>query len=58
MTEQWQDMQKSIAALSNNSEHIIATGATHNIPADAPDLVIKKIRETVELAKNQSINSL
>ena len=43
----WPDMQKSIASLSNNSEHIIVKGATHNIPADAPDVVISKIIETV-----------
>lgn len=49
LADLWPNMQKSIAALSNNSEHIIVKGATHNIPADAPDVVISKILETVAL---------
>ncbi|MGS2719801.1 alpha/beta fold hydrolase [Paraglaciecola aestuariivivens] len=48
VTNQWQKMQTSIAKLSSNSEHIIVKGATHNIPADAPEVVISKILETVD----------
>lgn len=45
--DKWAEMQKSIAALSRNSEHLIVQGATHNIPGDAPEAVISKIVETV-----------
>ncbi len=54
----WPDMQKSIAALSNNSEHIIVKGATHNIPADAPEVVVAKIMETVEFVSSQASNNV
>lgn len=48
LADYWSGMQKSIAKLSNNSEHIIVKGATHNIPGDAPDVVVSKVIETVE----------
>ena len=48
---QWYQMQKEIAALSENSELIIAEGATHNVPADRPDLLIQYILEAVNFAK-------
>ena len=50
---QWSQMQKSIADLSDNSELIIAEGATHNIPADRPDLLIKYIMKSVNLTKQE-----
>ena len=54
LADYWPEMQKSIAQLSNNSEHIIVHGATHNIPADAPDVVIEKIVETVNFVTKQA----
>lgn len=45
--DKWAAMQKSIAELSDNSEHIVVDGATHNIPGDAPEAVISKIAEIV-----------
>lgn len=45
--DKWAEMQKSIAKLSRNSEHIVVKDATHNIPGDAPEAVISKIVETV-----------
>ena len=50
----WAKMQKSIADLSSNSEHFIAKGATHNIPGDAPELVVSKVIETVELVSGKT----
>ncbi|MFC4699228.1 alpha/beta fold hydrolase [Glaciecola siphonariae] len=52
--DKWAEMQKSIAQLSNNSEHIVVKGATHNIPADAPEVVISKIIETVDIVSQKS----
>lgn len=49
VVDDWAKMQKSIADLSSNSEHVIAKGATHNIPGDSPELVVSKVLETVEL---------
>lgn len=51
--DKWAEMQKSIAQLSSNSEHIVVKGATHNIPGDAPEVVISKIIETVDIVSNQ-----
>jgi len=52
--DKWAEMQKSIAQLSSNSEHIVVKGATHNIPGDAPKVVISKIVDTVELISKAS----
>lgn len=54
VVDDWAIMQKSIAALSENSEHIIVKGATHNIPGDSPEVVIAKIIETVGIVSNQA----
>ena len=54
LADYWPQMQKSIAELSDNSEHIIVKGATHNIPADSPNVVISKITETVTLVSKSS----
>ncbi|GLX80429.1 alpha/beta hydrolase [Thalassotalea insulae] len=51
--DKWAEMQKSIVQLSHNSEHIVVKGATHNIPGDAPEVVISKIIETVGIVSNQ-----
>lgn len=45
LAEFWPSMQKSIVALSNNSEHIIVKGASHNMTADRPDFLVAKISE-------------
>ena len=54
VTDDWAEMQKSIADLSNNSEHMIVKGATHNIPGDSPGLVISKIIEIVAFISESS----
>ena len=56
--DKWAEMQKSIAQLSKNSEHIVVKGATHNIPGDAPEVVISKIIETVVSVSNPSSASI
>lgn len=48
VVDDWDEMQQSIARLSQNSERIIVKNANHNIPADAPEVVIAKIQETVK----------
>ena len=48
MGDKWAAMQKSITALSDNAEHIVVDGATHDIPGDAPEAVIAKIVEIVD----------
>ena len=56
--DDWAKMQKSIVELSNNSEHIIVKGATHNIPGDAPEAVIAKITEAVGVVSSHATNSI
>lgn len=46
--DKWANMQKSLAALSKNSEHIVVSGATHNIPKDRPDAVVANILDVIE----------
>ena len=53
MGEKWAKMQQSLAKLSNNSEHMIVKGSTHDMTGDAPEVVISKITETVEYVNNQ-----
>ncbi|MDO6425743.1 alpha/beta hydrolase [Thalassotalea sp. 1_MG-2023] len=55
--DKWAEMQKSIAQLSHNSEHIVVKGATHNMTADAPEVVVAKIMETVEFLSSQTSHS-
>jgi len=47
VVDDWAKMQESIAKLSDNSEHIVVKGSTHNMTADAPDVVVSKIVDTV-----------
>ncbi|MDO6567725.1 alpha/beta hydrolase [Alteromonas sp. 1_MG-2023] len=54
VTDDWEKMQKSISELSDNSERVIAKGATHNIPGDSPELVVSKVLETVELVSGNT----
>jgi pimeloyl-ACP methyl ester carboxylesterase len=58
LADYWPKMQKSIAELSDNSEHIIVKGSTHNIPGDSPEVVIAKITETVGIVSNQASSSI
>ena len=44
----WLAMQKELAALSDNSTHIIATESTHVIQECQPELVVDVIRRLVE----------
>lgn len=52
--EKWDKMQQSLAKLSNNSEHLIVKGSTHDMTGDAPEEVISKIVETVEYISDQA----
>ena len=49
MVDDWAQMQKSLAKLSNNAQHKVVKGATHNIPGDAPEQVVAHITGTLEL---------
>jgi pimeloyl-ACP methyl ester carboxylesterase len=43
----WAQMQDELAALSTDSEHIMAGKAGHYVHLDEPDLVIQAIRDLV-----------
>jgi pimeloyl-ACP methyl ester carboxylesterase len=43
--------QKRLAALSSNSELVIAESANHNINMDAPEIVVAAVRRVVEAAR-------
>ena len=58
MGEKWAEMQQSLAMLSNNSEHIIVKGSTHDMMGDAPEAIIAKISETVEYVNTQFIRNV
>lgn len=57
VTKDWADMQMNIASLSTNSEHIVVKGSTHNMSADAPEVVIAKVLESVKEVTAGDINS-
>ena len=52
--EQWTQMQDELARLSANSSHVIATGRTHYVQIDRPDLVIAAIRRVLDAAQPNS----
>jgi pimeloyl-ACP methyl ester carboxylesterase len=43
----WQALQRDLAGLSTNSEHIIATHIGHNIQLEQPELVIAAIKQVL-----------
>ncbi len=44
----WNELQEELAALSSNSEHIIATESGHSIHFDAPELLVETVLNVVE----------
>lgn len=52
--EAWFEMQGELAALSTNSEHVIAEKSTHYIQEDEPEIVIDAIRWVVEQVKRSA----
>ena len=47
----WLELQAELAELSTNSAHIIVKDSTHAIELDKPDVVIKAIRDMVEMLR-------
>ncbi len=45
--EAWTDMQNELASLSADTDHRVVERATHNIQIDAPDAVVRAIRDVV-----------
>jgi pimeloyl-ACP methyl ester carboxylesterase len=52
--EQWTQMQDELARLSANSSHVVATGSTHYVQIDRPDLVIASIQKVLDAAQRNS----
>jgi pimeloyl-ACP methyl ester carboxylesterase len=44
----WQILQKDLAKKSSRSKQIIADHSGHNIPIDAPDVIIKAVKDMLE----------
>jgi pimeloyl-ACP methyl ester carboxylesterase len=44
----WQQMQRELAALSSNSQHIIVEGAGHDIQLERPQVVVQAIQQILE----------
>jgi hypothetical protein len=51
----WQDLQREQAALSSNSQHIIAERSGHDIQLEQPELVIGGVRQVLEAVKQQYV---
>lgn len=49
----FREAQERLAAISTNSELVIAENANHNINMDAPDMVIDAVRRVVEASRNK-----
>jgi pimeloyl-ACP methyl ester carboxylesterase len=50
----YEDLQKSLFALSTNSKEVLAENTGHFIMVDRPDLVISAIRDVVEAAQHHT----
>jgi hypothetical protein len=44
----WEKMQQELVHLSTQGTQVIATGSSHDIPIDRPDVVIEGVRSVVE----------
>ncbi|MFI7706026.1 alpha/beta fold hydrolase [Nonomuraea sp. NPDC049480] len=44
----WMPLQQDLAALANNSRHIVTTRAGHSVHLDEPDLVVAPIKDMCE----------
>ena len=49
--DQWVQMQEELAHLSTNSSRVVATGSTHYVQLDRPDLVIAAIQQVLDAAR-------
>jgi pimeloyl-ACP methyl ester carboxylesterase len=49
-TPGWQRMQDELAALSDNSVHVVAEGASHYVHHDAPEVIIEAVNDVVRRA--------
>ncbi|PCI74828.1 MAG: hypothetical protein COB20_14320 [SAR86 cluster bacterium] len=45
---EWRDGQRQLLIQSTNSKHIVASSIGHNIPMDAPEIVVKAIEELIQ----------
>src|SRR5262249_10148209 len=52
----WEQGQRRLAALSTNSELIVAQKSSHMIHFDEPELVVDAIRRIVNVARNRAVN--
>jgi pimeloyl-ACP methyl ester carboxylesterase len=52
--EQWTQMQKELTGLSTNSTRMVATGSSHYVQIDRPDLVVAAVRKAVDAARTTS----
>ena len=50
----WTQMQEELARLSTSSSRVVATGSTHYVQIDRPDLVIASIQKVLDEAKPNS----
>ena len=49
--DQWVRMQEELAHLSTNASRVVATGSTHYLQLDRPDLVIAAIQQVLDAAR-------
>ena len=52
--DQWVQMQEELTRLSTNGSRMVATGATHYVQIDRPDMVIAAIQKVLAAAKSTS----
>jgi pimeloyl-ACP methyl ester carboxylesterase len=50
--EAWEKMQEELAQLSTRRTQVIATGSSHDVQIDRPDVVIEGVRSVVEQARS------
>ncbi|MGA2347360.1 MAG: hypothetical protein ABSF93_15205, partial [Candidatus Sulfotelmatobacter sp.] len=50
--EAWEKMQEELVHLSTQGTQVVATGSSHDVPIDRPDVVIEGVRSVVEQARS------
>ena len=48
----WDGMQDELAALSDNSVHVVALASNHDVPAGQPSVIVRAVQAVVAAARS------
>jgi pimeloyl-ACP methyl ester carboxylesterase len=50
----WDRMQDELAALSENSVHVVALASNHDVPSGQPSVIVRAVQAVVDAARNHA----